>query len=476
MKKRICSLLLICSMLAGLLPQIVLPQAAAADTAAARDGFGLPTEEKTGITDTATLRNNPYGTLGWVPLFQNHELVVAGVDSDEFQTTYEGAANGKDKGRQMSTFRWSNSTDVGNAERIATVAFDPNGTGKDEYIANLVFDKSSARLRLYVTNKDRRVSEVVQIGDGNDSEYIKKLKFYQTRAMLSLAAGDFDGDGKDTLMIYTPGNNKDTATVDSIKEYTFSGGTLTDNGRVINLGDVIDGGRDALKAMLYHDGNGDNELRAHLSVDMEVGDVDMDGIDELAMTVNVNDLKEKSYDGHTDYEKSYLTVYDYNYDYNNDKGSWTQKLNKKLLNSNDGPSGRARFAGVTIGYVSDAPSGSMPPEVVAVGYYDKNGNYQDCDFDKSKLLAYSYQYSTNDNSWTEKCKATEVVTNGFTNTGTKGDDVQNPIAVAAVAADGVNTQEYLFISGSMYKVDPANGKQMSILEGSDKGHDRWPTH
>ena len=466
MKKRICSLLLICSMLAGLLPQIVLPQAAAADTAAAKDGFGLPTEEKTGITDKATLRNNPYGTLGWVPLFQNHELVVAGVDSDEFQTTYEGAVNGK--GGQMSTFRWSNSTDVGNAERIATVAFDPNGTGKDEYIANLVFDKSSARLHLYVTNKDRRVSKVVQIGDGNDSEYIKKLKFYQTRAMLCLTAGDFDGDGKDTLMVYTPGNNEDTATVDSIKEYTFSGDTLTDKGRVINLGDVIDGGRDALKAMLYHDGNGDNELRAHLSVDMEVGDVDMDGIDELAMTVNVNDLKEKKYGNYTDYEKSYLTVYDYN-----NSNKWSQMTKQTLLNSNGDAKGRARFAGVTIGYVSNAPSGSMPPEVVAVGYYDQNDNYRDCDFNKSKLLAYSYQYSTNDNSWTEKCKATEVVTNGFTNTGTKGDDVQNPIAVAAVAADGVNTQEYLFISGSMYKVGTANGSQLSILEGSDKGHDRW---
>lgn len=470
MKKRICSLLLICSMLAGLLPQIVLPQAAAADTAAARDGFGLPTEEKTGITDTATLRNNPYGTLGWVPLFQNHELVVAGVDSDEFQTTYEGAAKGK--GKQMSTFRWSNSTDVGNAERIATVAFDPNGTGKDEYIANLVFDKSSARLHLYVTNKDRRVSKVVQIGDGNDSEYIKKLKFYQTRAMLCLTAGDFNGDGKDTLMVYTPGNNEDTATVDSIKEYTFSGDTLTDKGRVINLGDVIDGGRDALKAMLYHDGNGDNELRAHLSVDMEVGDVDMDGIDELAMTVNVNDLKESEYklDGktYTDFEKSYLTVYDYN-----NSNKWSQMTKQTLLNSNGDAKGRARFAGVTIGYVSDAPSGSMPPEVVAVGYYDKKDNYKDCEFDTSKLLAYSYQYSTKDNSWTEKIKATEVVTNGFTNTGTKGDDVQNPIAVAAVAADGVNTQEYLFISGSMYKVGTANGSQLSILEGSDKGHDRW---
>ena len=471
MKKRICSLLLICSMLAGLLPQIVLPQAAAADTAAAKDGFGLPTEEKTGIKDTATLRNNPYGTLGWVPLFQNHELVVAGVDSDEFQTTYEGAVKGK--GKQMSTFRWSNSTDVGNAERIATVAFDPNGTGKDEYIANLVFDKSSARLHLYVTNKDRRVSKVVQIGDGNDSEYIKKLKFYQTRAMLCLTAGDFDGDGKDTLMVYTPGNNEDTATVDSIKEYTFSGDTLTDKGRVINLGDVIDGGRDALKAMLYHDGNGDNELRAHLSVDMEVGDVDMDGIDELAMTVNVNDLKESEYelDGktYTNFEKSYLTVYDYN-----NSNKWSQMTKQTLLNSNGDAKGRARFAGVTIGYVSDKPIGSMPPEVVAVGYYDQNDNYRDCDFDRSKLLAYSYQYSTKDNSWTEKCKATEVVTNGFTNTGTKGDDVQNPIAVAAVAADGVNTQEYLFISGSMYKVGTVNGsQQLSILDGSDKGHDRW---
>ena len=470
MKKRICSLLLICSMLAGLLPQIVLPQAAAADTAAATDGFGLPTEEKTGITDTATLRNNPYGTLGWVPLFQNHELVVAGVDSDEFQTTYEGAVNGK--GSKMSTFRWSNSTNVGNAERIATVAFDPNGTGKDEYIANLVFDKSSERLRLYVTNKDRKVSNVVQIGDGNDSEYIKKLKFYQTRAMLSLAAGDFDGDGKDTLMIYTPGNNEKTDTVDSIKEYTFSGSKLTDNGRVINLGDVIDGGREALKAMLYHDGNGNNELRAHLSVDMEVGDVDMDGIDELAMTVNVNDLKESEYklDGktYTDFEKSYLTVYDYN-----NSNKWSQMTKQTLLNSNGDAKGRARFAGVTIGYVSDKPIGSMPPEVVAVGYYDQNDNYRDCDFNKSKLLAYSYQYSTKDNSWTPKFKATEVVTNGFTNTGTKGDDVQNPIAVAAVAADGVNTQEYLFISGSMYKVGTANGSQLSILEGSDKGHDRW---
>ena len=86
---------------------------------------------------------------------------------------------------------------------------------------------------------------------------------------------------------------------------------------------------------------------------------------------------------------------------------------------------------------------------------------------RAELLAYSYQYSTNtkDKSWTEKCKATEVVTNGFTDTGTKGDDVQNPIAVAAVAADGVNTQEYLFISGSMYQSWPGGRQSAAVYPG-----------
>lgn len=95
--------------------------------------------------------------------------------------------------------------------------------------------------------------------------------------------------------------------------------------------------------MLYHDGNGNNELRAHLSVDMEVGDVDMDGIDELAMTVNVNDLKEKSYGNYTNYEKSYLTVYDYN-DTNKDN-KWQQMMKKTLLSSSDGAKGRALLCG-----------------------------------------------------------------------------------------------------------------------------------
>ena len=462
MKKRALSWLLAVVMVVSLAPQTI-PWAKAAgptNSSGKTDAFGLPTEVDPS-QQNKDLRSNPYGTLGWVPLFQNHELVVAGVHDDEFQTTYEGAANGK--GEQMSSFRWSNSTEMGNINRLVNVAFDPYGTGRDEYIATLAFDDRADRLRLYVTNKVRKVVNSIDLCDA-DAAFINELKFYQTRAMLCLTAGDFDGDGKDTLMVYVPGNNKSLDSVDSIHEFQLSGSTLTDKGQRINLGEVLDGGKEALKAMLYHDGNGSNELRAHLSVDMEAGDVDLDGVEELAMTVNVNDLKNKSYGSYTDLEKSYLTVYD------GDNG-WTQKMKRTLLSSNNGAQGRARFAGVTIGNFSSAPSNGVAPEVIAVGYYDNNNDFKGCSLNTGKLLLYSYQYQTN-GDWTERYKAQELSANGFTGTGTKGDDNQNPVAVAAVSADGAMTQEYLFVSGSMYQASKTDGSRLTIVDGSGMDKNR----
>ena len=466
MKKRALSWLLAVVMVVSLAPQTI-PWAKAADStnsSGKTDAFGLPTEIDDSLK-TSDLSKNPYGTKGWIPLFQNHELVVAGVYDDEFQTTYEGAADGK--GKQMSSFRWSNSTEMGNINRLVNVAFDPYGTGRDEYIATLAFDDNKDRLRLYVTNKDRKVVNSIDLC-GGDAAFINELKFYQTRSMLCLTAGDFDGDGKDTLMVYVPGNNGSETAVDSIHEFQLNGSSLTDKGQKINLGDVLDQGRAGLKAMLYHDGNGSNELRAHLSVDMEAGDVDLDGIEELAMTVNVNDLKKKSYDGHTGLEKSYLTVYD------GSNNSWSQKMKRELLSSNDNAQGRARFAGVTIGNFSSAPSDGVAPEVIAVGYYDNNNDFKGCSLNTGKLLLYSYQYQPGkteaESKWNEKYKAQELSANGFTGTGTKGDDNQNPVAVAAVSADGAMTQEYLFVSGSMYKVGSSGS--VDRCDGSDMGKNR----
>ena len=454
MKKRALSWLLAVVMVVSLAPQTI-PWAKAADPTStsasqAKNAFGLTMEEKQAITYGDALKNNPYGTTAWIPLFQDHELVVAGVHDDEFQTTYAGGAGGK--GSQMSSFRWGHEKyNIGNARRLVNVAFDPYGTGRDEYIATLAFDDTADRLRLYVTNKDRNVVSAIDLCYG-DAAFINKLKFYQTRAMLCIEAGDFDGDGKDTLVVYTPGN-KDRD--DQIREYVFDGSLTQKIGREINLGGFMADG--VHRAILnQHDGNGNNELRAHLSVDMAVGDVDMDGVEELAVTVNVNDLPEKKYNGKEEHEKSYLAVYDY-------ADGWKQS-NKWELGSG---SGRARFAGVTIGYVNAAPATGTAPSVVAVGYKDKNGDNKNCDLDTGKYRVYSYTYTKS--GWQNQNNGTELDANGFTTTGTKGDDNQNPVAVAAVSADGAMTQEYLFISGTMYKLGSASGAEGNSAYPKNRG-------
>lgn len=454
MKKRALSWLLTLCMLVSLAPQTI-PWAKAADPTStpasqAKNAFGLTMEEKQAITEEAKLKNNPYGTTAWIPLFQDHELVVAGVHDDEFQTTYTGGADGK--GSQMSSFRWGHGKyKIGNARRLVNVAFDPYGTGRDEYIATLAFDDDADRLRLYVTNKDRNVVSAIDLCDG-DAAFIDKLKFYQTRAMLCIEAGDFDGDGKDTLVVYTPGN-KDRD--DQIREYVFDGSLTQKTGREINLGGFMADG--VHRAILNkHDGNGNNELRAHLSVDMAVGDVDMDGVEELAVTVNVNDLPEKKYNGKEGHEKSYLAVYDY-------ANGWDQSAQWELGSG----SGRARFAGVTIGYVNAAPATGTAPSVVAVGYKDNNGDNKNCDLDTGKYRVYSYTYTKS--GWKNQNNGTELDANGFTTTGTKGDDNQNPVAVAAVSADGAMTKEYLFISGTMYKLGSDSGAEGNSAYPKNRG-------
>lgn len=389
-------------------------------------------EEKQAITGGNALKNNPYGTTAWIPLFQDHELVVAGVHDDEFQTTYTGGADGK--GSQMSSFRWGHGKyKIGNARRLVNVAFDPYGTGRDEYIATLAFDDTADRLRLYVTNKDRNVVSAIDLCN-DDAAFINKLKFYQTRAMLCIEAGDFDGDGKDTLMVYTPGSaSKD----DRIKEYSFNG-SLDYQGEINLGGFMAEGVHHAI--LEKHQGNNNDELRAHLSVDMAVGDVDMDGVEELAITVNVNDLPKKNYNGQEGLEKSYLAVYDY-------AGGWKQSEKWELGSKKD----RARFAGVTIGYVNAAPATGTAPSVVAVGYRDKNDNNENCDLNTGSYRVEGYTYSKG-GGWQHTNNNVSLNANGFTNTGTKGDDNQNPLAVAAVSADGAMTQEYLFVSGTMYKL------------------------
>ena len=94
-----------------------------------------------------------------------------------------------------------------------------------------------------------------------------------------------DDARKTILMVWHAGqHSQSTDTVDSIEGEIRSARrhTLTDKGRVINAGDVIDGGRDAESNAVLSTATAINGIaRASKSVDMEVGRRIWTGIDEF---------------------------------------------------------------------------------------------------------------------------------------------------------------------------------------------------
>ena len=94
---------------------------------------------------------------------------------------------------------------------VKSLAFDPTGDGKDDFVAYLYATNSfiqdsgktsRSAFTLYVTNKDGIVSSVYDLGT---TPFV--LLRHQADAYMPLAAGDFDGDGRDELAVYCFGDS-----------------------------------------------------------------------------------------------------------------------------------------------------------------------------------------------------------------------------------------------------------------------------
>ena len=84
---------------------------------------------------------------------------------------------------------------------VATAGMDLCGTGKKEYVANLALNASGNTLYLYVTDSNNKV-----VGSGQQITFenvaqLSKMEVHQVKGAFSVAAGDFDGDGKDSIVV-----------------------------------------------------------------------------------------------------------------------------------------------------------------------------------------------------------------------------------------------------------------------------------
>lgn len=198
---------------------------------------------------------------------------------------------------------------------MQAVAFDPYGTGRRDHIVYVGLNRGDRKVYAHVYDAvnnrfvgSQVVGEMEWIYDNKGNLVVEN---YYSNNLITVAAGDFDNDGKDTIIVYVPNSSTSIGKIFDvnnsernnnlgcfIKEYSFDNGTLTMRSNTENSQGYNEIGDRLLHdeyIKRYHTQNGGGTLdyirssdseynhSRKLYVRMRVGDFNGDGIDDLAV-------------------------------------------------------------------------------------------------------------------------------------------------------------------------------------------------
>ncbi len=378
---------------------------------------------------------------------------------------------------------------------VQSTAFDPTGSGRRDHVAYVGLNRSDKNVYIFVydaVSGNLCTSEVVgEMTWAFDSDGDVVIHGYNSNRYINIVAGDFDNDDKDTLIVYVANSKKTTSTrlhgldYESekyevgcyLKEYDFVDNKLTMLNRLEN-----DQGYYKMGYHLLHDNyienyqsgsttsishadtlNGstnaatDNQC-GKLTVDMVVGDFNGDRIDDLAVMSYFADggylvlnnpapqikiqygktgrSDECSFvDSEGDEQYTIKNVTEYNSKYNtwvtiDDGGIACGDIN------NDGYDD-IFIAGTKIDLLSPKDESS---------HTDSEGSLN-CD---GGTFAYCVLLNNRNTGFVQSDVKT-MSANGWTYG-------CSPNAVEAVAFNGENAADFIFINGSLYTYNTANGE------------------
>lgn len=468
MKQRFLSVFLALALIIPFFPQVTLPAKAAETTAKTQDENSNENTDAFGIKMDTTIdtkkekANNPYGTEGWVNLFTVPELFVSqGYDGYRSFETYN-YNNDRDH-KEGSIGSITDGTRIGKKEEgnkngftiMDTAPVDAEGEGQKRYVAVLGYWLGGKRLELYIADKDgNRVSNTYAIGGEKTLDYLEQADAFEDTGFVSVAAGDFNGDGKDTVIAYAPLMESDS---EQPQLWEFSIGSnmqLEKTGTVCNIFDILGTGNIATK----HSNNG-KVFRNTPVVQMTTADTDKDSVDELVVTAGMNNTKADVnnrqsrmfiYDNITEEEKSY----------------WNKTFELDTKGYNNGNQ-RLRWASSSVGNLVMTGSGADYPEIITAGWVDKKTNKDaDLTHDIGAYVTSCSKTTKKGNSAIGTYAKSEVPAigsngqpqvSGFTKDGHYRDDVQSLVVVDTFAADGVNAKASVLIMDTIYTYEAGKG-------------------
>ena len=470
MKQRFLSIFLALALIIPFFPQVTLPAKAAETTAKTQDENSNENTDAFGIKMDTTIdtqkekANNPYGTEGWVNLFTVPELFVSqGYDGYRSFETYN-YNNDRDH-KEGSIGSITDGTRTGKKEEgnkngftiMDTAPVDAEGEGQKRYVAVLGYWLGGKRLELYIADKDgNRVSNTYAIGGEKTLDYLEQADAFEDTGFVSVAAGDFNGDGKDTVIAYAPLMESDSEQPQlwefSITAYG-NNMQLDKTGTVCNIFDILGTENIATK----HSNNG-KVFRNTPVVQMTTADTDKDSVDELVVTAGMNNTK-----ADVNNRQSRMFIYD---KITEEKTYWNKTFELNTQGYNNGNQ-RLRWASSSVGDLVMTGSGADYPEIITAGWVDKKTNKDaDLTHDIGAYVTSCSKTTKKGNSAIGTYAKSEVPAigsngqpqvSGFTKDGHYRDDVQSLVVVDTFAADGVNAEASVLIMDTIYTYEAGKG-------------------
>ena len=410
MKQRFLSIFLVLALIIPFFPQVTLPAKAAETTAKTQD-------------ENSNDRDHKEGSIGSIT---------------------DGTRTGKKEEGNKNGFTI-----------MDTAPVDAKGEGQKRYVAVLGYWLGGKRLELYIADKDgNRVSNTYAIGGEKTLDYLEQADAFEDTGFVSVAAGDLNGDGKDTVIAYAPLMESDS---EQPQLWEFSIGSnmqLEKTGTVCNIFDILGTGNIATK----HSNNG-KVFRNTPVVQMTTADTDKDSVDELVVTAGMNNTKADVnnrqsrmfiYDNITEEEKSY----------------WNKTFELDTKGYNNGNQ-RLRWASSSVGNLVMTGSGADYPEIITAGWVDKKTNKDaDLTHDIGAYVTSCSKTTKKGNSAIGTYAKSEVPAigsngqpqvSGFTEDGHYRDNVQSLVVVDTFAADGVNAAASVLIMDTVYTYEAGKG-------------------
>ena len=363
------------------------------------------------------------------------------------------------------------------------VAFDPTGSGRRDHVAIVGFsydgtkkdyqgkDSPVASFHLYIVNAEtKKTVSHKTFSSGSDFRYgdfISKLTVVDSGNFVQITAGDYNGDGRDSLVFY-----------DGIGMYEVSCTNTGYSSKRIYSG--------ANKESYLHPKHSEYKIGAswlvqnQLCMALTSGDVNGDGIDDLVALSYTGDITEEF----VNKAGNATCIPNLSVGYGKRGATWISDLSVDRASvgtkQSDGTTTNTLACpGIAVGDID----GDGKNEIIAAGYKNQSKPTDVIIVDDSKnanTVAYIY-YKTSGAGALKSVGNLRELKRAETSPIAKDDSLREAeqlfqqLSVECVALEGMHTQEYVFLSGWFYYLDGAGNLQSiasNTIERYQTGEDR----